>query len=183
MARKKRHAKHRRRHHRRVGALALNPSSPLVMLGSVAIGYFGAGAINPMVNMLIPATMKTQPMTGKLVAAGEVGIGALLILGKGKKSMIKTIAGGLLAGAGLKRAMVVFAPGATDTLGAYRPNSALNGYGDVPVIGKHRMNGYGDVPVIGRTPGVSHGTNGVYGYIPNSQLHGVMGNVDPGCMG
>ena len=181
MARKKHHKKtHRRR--RSVGALAMTPSSPLVMLGSVAVGYFGAGAINPLINMLIPATMKTQPMTGKLVAGGQIGIGALLVLGKGKKSVVKTVAGGILAGAGLKRAMVVFAPGTTDTLGAYATNSALNGYGQVPVIGRHRMNGaavngYGQVPVIG---------GGVGAYTPNSSLTGgakVMGSVDPVCMG
>lgn len=169
---KKKSSTKRRRHH--VGALSMNASSPIVMLGSVALGYFGGTAINQALNMIIPASMKTQAYTGKAVAAGQVGLGALLVLGKGKKSLIKTVAGGLLAGAGLKRAMVVFAPNTTDTLG---------GYGDIPVIGayappsqingRRRVNGYGSIPVIG-------------GYNPESSLTGtpskVMGSVDAACM-
>jgi len=167
MAKKKSHKKkhHRRRH---VGALALSPSSPLVMLGSVAIGYFAGTGINSAINMLIPASMKTQQYTGKAVAAGQVGLGALLVLSKGKKTLVKTIAGGLLAGAGVKRAMIVFAPGTTDTLG---------GYGQVPVLGAYttngqlgrRVNGYGQVPVVGQ----------LGAYNPPSSLTGaskVMGN-------
>lgn len=169
------HRTHRRR--RSVGALAMTANSPLVMIGSVAVGFLAGSQINQAINMLIPANLKTQAGTGKAVAAGQVGLGALLILGKGKKSMIKTIAGGLLAGAGVKRATIVFKTGTTDTLG---------GYGDVPVIGAYvpnsqlngrRVHGYGDVPVVGNAMGA---------YTPNTQLGSgsrVMGSIDPlaGC--
>lgn len=148
MARHKKHKKtHRRRH--RVGALSMSAGSPVVMIGSVALGYLAGSAVNNAINMLIPASMKTAPSTGKIVAGAQLGLGALLVLGKGKKSLMKTIAGGLLAGAGIKRATVVFAPNTTDTLGAYATPGQLSGYGDVPVIGRRRVAGYGDVPVIG----------------------------------
>ena len=166
MAKKRKHVKHRRRH--RVGALALNPSSPLVMLGSVALGYFGGTAINSALNMIIPASMKTQPYTGKAVAAGQVGVGALLVMGKGRKSMIKTVAGGLLAGAGLKRAMIVFATGTTDTLGGYGDLPVIGAYAPLSQIGRRQLNGYGQIPVVG-------------GYNPESSLTGsqkVMGTLD-----
>ncbi len=163
MAKRKSHKKktHRRRH--RVGALAMNASSPIVMLGSVALGYFGGTAINSALNMLIPASMKTQASTGKIVAGAQVGVGALLLLGKGHKTMIKTIGAGLLAGAGLKRATIVFKAGTTDTLG---------GYGQIPVIGAYatpgqlgrKVAGYGQVPVIGA-------------YNPSSSLTGGAGKI------
>jgi hypothetical protein len=146
----------------------MKAGSPLLMVGSAAVGFLAGTQVNQAINMLIPATMKTQANTGKAVAAVQVGVGAFLILSKGKKSMLKTIAGGLLAGAGLKRATIVFKAGTTDTLG---------GYGDVPVIGAYapngqlgrRVHGYGDVPVIGA-------------YAPNSSLTGskVMGSFDNG---
>lgn len=164
MAKKKTKKSHRRRRHR-VGAMALNANSPLVQLGSVALGYLAGTAVNPVINMLIPAGMKTQPMTGKIVAGAQVGLGALLVMGKGKKTLIKTILGGVVAGAGIKRAMIVFAPGTTDTLG---------GYGQIPVLGAYavpgqlgwggkKVAGYGQIPTVGA-------------YAPNSTVNGkVMG--------
>ena len=156
---------HRRR---RVGGLALNASSPLVMLGSVALGYLGGGAINSALNMLVPASMKTQSYTGKVLAGGQIGVGTLLVMGKGKKSILKTVAGGLLAGAGIKRAMVVFAPGTTDTLGGYGAVPVLGAYATPGQIGYGRkVAGYGSVPVLGA-------------YTPNSSLTGavkVMGST------
>lgn len=167
MAKKKSHKKKSRRH--KVGALSMNASSPIVMIGSVALGYLAGGFVNSAINALVPAGIKTQPYAGKVLAGGQMGLGALLILGKGKKSLLKTIAGGLVAGAGIKRATIVFAPNTTDTLG---------GYGQVPVLGAYttpgqigyggrRVAGYGQVPVIGA-------------YSPNSSLTGsqkVMGST------
>ena len=109
----------------------------------------------------------TDPVkTGKMVAVGQIGLGgALVFLKLGKNSLISEVAGGLLIGSGLKRAMVVFKDGAT----------TMSGYGDVPVIGAYKtpgqlgrkVAGYGDVPVIGA-------------YAPNSALNGaskVMGSM------
>ena len=65
--------------------------------------------------------------------------------------MIKTVAGGLLAGSGLKRAMIVFKPGTTDTLGGYGQVPVIGGYQQVPVIGAYTpnqsLNGYQTAPV------------------------------------
>jgi hypothetical protein len=101
-----------------------------------------------------------------MIAVGQIGLGgALVFLKLGKKSLVSEVAGGLLIGSGLKRAMVVFKDGAT----------TMSGYGDVPVIGAYKtpgqlgrkVAGYGDVPVIGA-------------YAPNSALNGaskVMGSM------
>lgn len=172
MARKKRRTKGRRRH--RIGAMALNANSPLVKFGSIALGYFLGTTINPLINSLVPASFKTNASAGKIIAVGTGGIGALLVFGKGRKSLAKSIAGGLLMGSAIKRATVVFKPGTTDTLGAYATQGQLGkarvmrGYGDVPVIG-----GYGDVPVIGG--------QGVGAYTTPGALNGakVMGSMNP----
>jgi len=106
------------------------------------------GTINSLVDGLVPASMKTVDKaagTGKMIAVAQAGLGAMLVMGKmGKKSTLSVGLGGILAGAGLKRAMVVFKTGA----------STLSGYGQVPVIG-----GYQNVPVIGA-------------YTPNNSLNG-----------
>jgi hypothetical protein len=158
--RKRKVVSHRRR--RRVGALALNASSPMVTYGSIILGFLAGGAINPLINSLIPATMKTQVNTGKMVAGGQVGIGALLVFSKGKKSLVKTLAGGLMLGAGLKRASIVFKPGTTDTLGGYGRVPVVGAYetqGQLGYGGRRKVAGYGDVPVVGSytTPGALNG--------------------------
>jgi hypothetical protein len=162
MARRKRthKTKHRRRH--RIGAMALSASSPIVMYGSIALGYVLGNTVNGLLNNLVPAAIATDPTkavsTGKILAAGQTGLGAALVFMKGRKTTVKTIAGGILLGSGLKRAMTVFKSGAT----------TMGGYGDVPVLGAYRTNGqlgyrkvagYGDVPVIGSyaTPGALNG--------------------------
>lgn len=136
MAKKKKGPKRRRR----VGA-ALNPSSPIVKLGAVAAGYFLGDKINAQIDKVTASKVDT-----KIVGAGQVGIGALLLLSKGKAGLIKSVAGGLSAGSGLKRLMTAFS-----TPAAAVPAAAVTGYGRVPVLGGYnsRMGGYGRVPVLG----------------------------------
>jgi hypothetical protein len=113
----------------------------------------------------------------------EIGLGGLLLL-KGKPSLLKTAAGGILAGAGIKAALKKF--------------GVISGYQSVPVIGGKRIRGYQSVPVIGaydqaspsvaqlagqNEPGANtpaalkgYGVNGlVPGYQPNGS--GVMGSL------
>jgi hypothetical protein len=147
MAKKSRKQK-RSRGRRRIGA-ALNPASPLIKLAAVAGGYFLAESINPMIDKLTAGKI-----SDKLVAGGQTGLGALLLMGKGKSSIIKTVAGGIAAGSGLKRGLKAF--------GVIKPPvvtaPAVTGYGSVPVIG-----GYGSVPVIGKVGGYNApGSLGAY---------------------
>lgn len=175
MAHKKKHKAGRRRR-RSVGALSMNPKSPLVMVAATAAGYFFGDEINAQIDKLLPATAATVPATPAatgfaldtptLVMAGEIGIGAFLLLSKGKASLIKSGAGGLLAGAGLRRAAKKF--------------GIVTGYQSVPVIGR-RVAGYQHVPVIGHVPnqltGIPNQLTGyrVNGYRPNGSR--VMGKV------
>jgi len=157
------------RRRRRVGALS--PSSPMVKIGAVALGYFlTAIPVNGMIDKV-----SAGKLDSKIIGAGEVGLGALLLLSK-KPSLIKTIAGGVAAGAGVKRLLSSFGIGPAATI------PAVTGYGKVPVIG-----GYGQVPVIGNrgkaavnghlgayTPS---GTLGSYA-IRSGQIGRVMGSVE-----
>lgn len=133
--RKKTTTKKTSRRRRRVGALALNPSSTMVQVAAVAAGYLLAGTVNPMLDKVVPTNVDA-----KLVAAGQVGLGAALVMGK-KKSLVKTLAGGVLAGAGLKRALTAFGIG---RIGNYQSVPAINGYQNVPAIGagSRRVAGY-----------------------------------------
>lgn len=163
---KKKSKKGRKR--RRIGA-ALNPRSMIVRLGSLGVGYFlTADPINTQIDKI-----NKGKMSEKVVGGGTMGIGAALMLYK-NPGLIRTVAGGIVAGAGLKRELVAFgvvtpkaiAPAVT----GYR---RMNGYGSVPVVG-----GYGSVPVVGGyTPA---GTLG--GYNPSGTL-GVVGGVGGGIGG
>ena len=156
MAKKKK--AHKRRKVSGIGAM-LNPKSPLVKLAAIAGGYLMADTINEQLDKLVPASLTTATAAtattpakaatlsadtkDKILMAGELGLGALLML-KGKASVVKDIAGGVLAGAGLKRALVSF-----DII---KPEG-VTGYQSVPVIG-----GYQKVPVIGNVPAQLQGT-------------------------
>jgi len=99
---KKRNRKGARR--RRIGA-ALNPSSNLVKGGAVLAGYFLAPQINAQIDKL-----NNGKLGEKMLGAGQTGLGALLLLSKGggKMAIVKTAVGGLVAGSGLKRALVAY---------------------------------------------------------------------------
>lgn len=139
MARRRHRVHHRRRkatthRRRRIGAASMTTSNPILLIGTVAAGYFLAGTVNPLLDKIVPATMDQ-----KIVGAAETGIGALLLLKKGRKTMLTTVAGGVFAGAGLKRLMDAMKTTTT---------TAVTGWKQVPVIG----GGYKMVPVIG-SPG------------------------------
>lgn len=154
MARKRKgHKAHRKTtRRRRIGALSMNPGSTLMKVGAVAVGYLAAAQIDTVIKK---ATGTLDP---KIVAGAELGLGALLLFSKGKPSMIKTLAGGVLAGVGLKSGLQAF--------------GVINGYSSVPVIA-----GYSSVPAIsGYTPSA-----GLNGYNPSAGLNGykskVMGGI------
>lgn len=157
----------KKRARRRVGARSLNAGSPMVKLLAVGAGYLlAADPINSMLDGVLskvfkkPATTDasgTTPAgmteTGSYVAIGAEGFAAYMLLKK--KTMLPVVAGGLLAGAGLKRALKKFG-----VISGYR----VNGYQNVPVIGS-----YQNVPVIG---------NGIAGYNVNGRrASAVMGNA------
>ena len=120
------------RRRRRVGAVALlNPSGPLVMYAPILLGYLMADKVNAPIAKLVGD--KLDP---KIVAGAEAGLGALLVFSKGKKSLLKSLAGGLLLGAGVKSLMASFGMG------------GIGPYGNVPVVGA--IGPYGRVPVVGR---------------------------------
>jgi hypothetical protein len=165
--------------------MSLNPKSTLVRAASIAAGYFLGDQINSMIDSVTPAGIfpvpvatnpPTAPATGfaalgfnqdTIIGAAEAGLGAMLLLSKGKASIIKTGAGGILAGAGLHRLL--------------KKTGIVTGYQSVPVIGSRRMAGYQSVPVIGKIPGQLKGVPSqlegfrVNGY--GSQGSGVMGRV------
>lgn len=151
MAKKRKKTATRRR--RRVGAMALNANSTLMKFAPVIAGFFFADKINPMIDKLTGG--KLDP---KLVGVGQAGLGALLVFGKGKKSMLKTLGGGLLLGTGAKRL--------TQSLGVGR----IGGYSNVPVLG-NRVNGYHSVPVLGN--------RSVGAYTPNSSVGAYNANPKP----
>ncbi len=166
---KKKGSKKTTRRRRRIGAMSLAAGSPLVKFGSIAAGYLLGDTINQQLIDKIFGTPTDPVKTGKTIAIGQIGLGGALLFLKlgGKKSMLVEAGAGILLGAGLKRAMVVFKTGAT----------TMSGYGDVPVIGAYRTpgqlgrkaGGYGDVPVIGA-------------YNPASALNGtgkIMGSMNP----
>lgn len=174
MAKKKR-SKGRRR--RVGGSSLLNPSSPVVKIAATAVGYLLADTINAQIDKVIPATLLPVAAAGAkpgvmdyAVPAVEAGVGAFLLF-KGKPSLIKSAAGGILLGAGIKRGL--------------RKAGVITGYQSTPVIGgRRRMSGYQDTPVIGAAPGQLQGApdqlqgyrnagSGMAGY--NSQGSGVMG--------
>ncbi len=144
-------AKRKRTHHRRqrVGAMSLNPKNPLILLASVGVGYLAADKIYSFIDKAIPT--KTVPATATtpavvenvvsdtVLGAGFAGVGAALAL-MGKKTLPKTIAGGVMAGAGLKWALVD------------QGVITVGGFSSVPAIGRG-VNGFSSVPAIGRIPG------------------------------
>lgn len=141
---------------RRVGGMALSPSSPITQIGSLALGYFlAADPINGMIDKLLTKNATTPGVvpagTNKIVAAVETLGGGYLLMAKSKRSLIKTVAGGVVAGAGLKRALKAF--------------NVISGFQSVPVVGRLGMvnvrqnqrglTGFRDVPVVAGGPSMS----------------------------
>jgi hypothetical protein len=183
MARKRKShtKKHHRRRRRSVGALDIHHSSPLVVLGSMAAGYFLGDTVTPMLTSILPTSLlPAAPATATTGFSAlfafnartiptflEGGIGAALLLSK-KKSIAKSVAGGFLSGLAVQNAL--------------KTAGMVTGYQAVPVVGRRGIRGYQSVPVIGGTPaqlqGVPPQLQGfrVNGYTP--QGSGVMGRMN-----
>ena len=179
----KRKTKTRKR--RRVGATGLTSGIGLKLL-AIGAGYLLGDALNKPVDRMLskPAVPGDPPKdyNKALVYVPEIGLGGLLLLsrGGGRTGKLKTIAGGIMAGAGLKLAL--------------RSMGVIKGYQNVPVIGRRRMAGYQNVPVIGKsTPpqlqGIPAQLQGfrVNGGMNNngytSQGSGVMAGIQPNANG
>jgi len=154
MAKKKKKTTTRRRR-RGMGAVALNPTSPMVQIGSAVLGFLVSKPVNGIIDKV------TGTLDPKIVAGAQVGLGAAYIFTKGKKNLLLVVGSGVLAGAGLKRAMTAFGIG---RIGGYGMTPVLNGYGQVPAIGQGRTNGY-------KVPGI------VNGYIAPGTINNVMGST------
>lgn len=176
----KRRKKSGRRRSRRVGAFKMGGKDTGLKLAALAGGFFLGDMINGQIDKLLtkttaatattPATTSSTPTM--LATVGEIGLGGLLLMRKkqaGIMGMVVPVGGGLLAGAGIRRAL--------KTMGI------ITGYQSVPVIGRHRMAGYQSVPVIGKTytpPQLSGKPAQLQGYRVNgytSAGSGVMGSV------
>lgn len=114
-----------RRRGRRMGAMALNANSPLVQYGSIAAGFFLAPTINSSIDKLVGTSID-----GKIVAAGQVGLGAMLAFKKraGKGALLQKVIGGVMLGSGAKRAMAAFG------IGGYQSVPSVNGFENVPAV-------------------------------------------------
>lgn len=152
MAKRRKKTSHRRR--RRIGALALNASSPLVKFGSIAVGYFMADKVNEAIDKATGGKID-----GKIVAAAEVLAGFMI---QKKPGMMTTVIGGVLMGAGAKKGLTEF--------------GVISGFRSIPVVGGYNVpqrltasvNGIMDVPTV----------NGLT--VPNSNnlIGGIMGDHD-----
>lgn len=160
---KRKKAKKATRRRRRVGALAMSASSPLVMYGSMAAGFLMGDTINAQIDKI------TGTADAKIVGAAEAGIGAALVymkLGK-KKSVAEVAVGGILVGAGAKRLAKTF--GLINGIGGYNRVPVVSGYGSVPVLGKASVNGY--IPQSGSLNGAFNGYA-----VPKPAHTAIMGN-------
>lgn len=170
--RKKRGGSRRRRRH--VGALNLKGKDTTLKLAALAAGFLIGPKLNAAIDKANTTTSTTGVVTTKVdpsfIMVGEIGVGGLLLMRK-KSNMIMKIGGGVLAGAGLRRAIGKM--------------GLMNGFQSVPVIGRHRMAGYQSTPVLGRAtmPPQLAGPSGpaqlqgfrVNGYTPTGS--GVMGSI------
>lgn len=156
MAKKKRtKARKTTRRRRRIGGLgAMTPSNPLVKYGSMAVGYLLGDKVNEALDKVAGDKMDGKLLAGLQVFAGLVANQTVPLI-KAKPNMILTVAGGVLAGAGVKRGLTEF--GVINgffnvpALNGFRSVPALNGYNPTP--GK-QLNGYNPTPskVMGGIP-------------------------------
>lgn len=179
MAKRKNKKKSGGKKRRRVGGLNLKSGTGLKLL-AVAGGFLAGNMINNQFDKLgekimppvkNPDGTTTGNRAAPFLTVGQLGLGGLLLLKS--KGMIGTVAGGLVAGAGLKRAL--------------RQMGVISGYQNVPVIGRRRLAGYQNTPVLGGLPPQLAGVpgqlqgfkvNGGLGYNGyGSQGSGVMGTM------
>lgn len=117
---KKRKSKKTSHRRRRVSGMALSAKSLVVQFGSIAAGYLVGDKIN---DALSNATGTLDP---KIVAAAEAVAGFLIK--KNVKGTAGQIAGGILMGAGAKKALQSFGViSGLPTVGAYKPLRTVHG--------------------------------------------------------
>lgn len=167
---------------------AINAQSPVVKILAVGAGFFVGETVNGAIDKVLPKTTTGTPPvtaiskgTNTAAAVGQVGVGGLLLMGKkgGTMGLVKIAVGGVLAGAGLRRAL--------------KQMGVIKGYQNTPVIGKHRFAGYQNTPVLGSTPSQLQGVpsqlqgynvNGMGGGLAyngyGAQGSGVMGSTGSG---
>jgi hypothetical protein len=166
MAKKKAKKKTGPRRRRKLGAMALsmNPASPLMKALPVLGGYLLADKINNGIDKAVGTKID-----GKIIAGAQVGLGGLYLFMKGKKNLLLTIASGVLAGAGVKRAMSSFGMGG---IGGYGAVKVLSGYGAVPSIGRRSVAGYNVPGTLNgyKTPGIVTPQKSVMGGVRGSGL-------------
>jgi hypothetical protein len=116
---------------KRMGATSLlNPANPMLLYGSIALGYFVVGSkINDMIDQAAG-----DKIDGKIIAAGEVGLGYLLAKNK-KKSLLTTVGGGIVIGAGIKRALTSFG------IGGFYNVPGVAGFYDVKAVNRAKRLG------------------------------------------
>ena len=150
MAKRRKKARKTSRRRRIGGVMA--PGSPVLKYGSIAGGYFLGDKINDAVDKATGGKVDGKIIAGVMAAAGAY----LTFMAKGKKSVIKTAAGGILLGAGVKKGLKEF--------------GVLNGFDNVPVLA-----GYQSVPVLS---GYGTSRTSMNGFnVPQPVYKSVMGNV------
>lgn len=150
MAKRRKATKKKTSRRRRVGALNLN--NPMLKYGSIAAGYFLGDKINDAISKATG-----DKVDGKIVAAAEAGAGLMMLMSKKVKKPALKLIGGVLAGAGIKKALSEF--------------GVINGFYNVPVLA-----GYQNVPVIAGYDTAQPAINGFN--VPRPVSQSVMGSID-----
>lgn len=171
MAKKRKHHHRRRRVHGFGGGGKKSIGMKLI---PIIGGYLLGDQINAQIDKFLPkktdTVTNTQVPNNTLGIVGSIGLGGALLMYKGRGTVgtVTTLAGGLLAGAGLKRAL--------------KSSGIISGYQNVPVIGAPRMAGYQSTPVIGgkRPPQLAGRPAQLQGFRVNGYTptgSGVMGSI------
>jgi hypothetical protein len=123
-----------RRKRRRVGAMSLNPSSPVVKAVAAGGGFMVADTINTAIDKVLPASLTAATgITKYIPAALEVAPAAFLLITGKKVNPILSLAAFVLAGAGVKRGL--------------KQAGVITGFNSIPTIG-----GFNSIPTIGGVP-------------------------------
>ena len=178
---KRRIKHHRTKRHRKVGLTTMSPANPLIVLGSLALGYLAGDTISAKLDAYVPTTTvpavaatATTPavpavvknvVSDTVLGASEMGAGALLYL-QGPKKIWSHVVAGFTAGVGLRLLL--------------KDEGVVTGFQSVPVIG-NILNGFQKVPVVGKIPNALKGgfiTNrtAAMGIVPNMLRGGFITN-------
>ena len=103
---------------------------PLVPVAGGILGFVMADKINAQIDKVVPANVDS-----KIVAGGQIGIGALVAIKLKKKTPLAAIGrftGGVMAGAGAKRGLKAFG------IGGFYNVPGVNGFYDVKAVSSAR---------------------------------------------